>query len=677
MRLSKRFYAILFTILLVALMLFIPALPALAANVTNVALSVTSGPPGTVVTITGSGFSAASFTVTFGGIQVVPSTTISGGAISAVFAVPLLPRTSTPYNVTVTATGDTVNTPTFTITPKISLSKSSGVVGDDIHVSGNGFLANTTITISFDSVGITSTSSDSSGTFSNVDLTIPETRAGWHTISARDYLGSSPGVVFIVAPQITLSTSTASVGSTITCSGNGFAASSNISFSLDSTAISGVATTNVNGKFSNTTLTIPAISGGAHTFQARDTSGNSATANMTIRSVITINPNNGPAGTTVTVTGSGFLANGSINITYDGASVTISPSSVTADSKGSFTTSFKAPSGPSGVHTIIASDASYTASTQFTSVIVATVTPTNGVVGTTITASGAGFKAKAPIIISYDGSQAVLITTDSVGNFSTTFSASPSSTGTHQITITDQTNTVKFSFNILPAITVEPTSGFVGSDITVKATGFTANRGITIRYDADQKISSNADPTGTLIAIIKAPTSVGGNHLITVSDGTSTLTAIFAMDSIPPSVPPLLVPSSLTKADKIATLGWQEVTDRSGVTYTLQIATDAMFSSLILQKQGLTTPAYTLTEEETLKSVSKKTPYYWRVKAIDAASNESEWSTPATFYVGFVLADWAQYVIFGVVAVLFGVVGFLLGRLTGRRTPPTGNAVSP
>lgn len=480
-----------------------------------------------------------------------------------------------------------------------------------------------------------------------------------------------------MSPQITLSTSTASVGSTITCSGNGFAASANISFSLDNTAISGVATTNVNGGFSNTTLTIPAISGGAHTFQTRDTSGNSATANMTIRSVIAINPDNGPAGTTITVTGTGFLANGSINITYDGASVSVTPSSTAADSKGSFTTSFKVPSGPSGVHTIIVSDASYTASTQFTSVIVATVTPTNGAVGTTITAMGGGFKAKAPIIISYDGSQVALITTDVIGNFSTTFPASPSSTGTHQITITDQTNTVKFSFNIVPAITVEPASGFVGSDITVKATGFTANRAITIKYDADQKISSNADQNGTLTAIIKAPPSVGGNHLIIVSDGTSTLTAIFAMDAIPPPVPPLLVPSSLTKADKIATLGWQEVTDRSGVTYTLQIATDATFSSLILQKQGLTTPAYTLTEEEMLKSVSKKTPYYWRVKAIDAASNESAWSTPSTFYVGFVLADWAQYVIFGVVAVLFGVIGYLLAMLRYRPKPPDKKEVGP
>lgn len=192
MRLSKRLCAVLFTILLVTLMLLIPAFHVLAANVTNVALSVTSGPPGTVVTVTGSGFTVPNnYTVTFGAVPVIGTTAVpASGVISAVFAVPALPRAT--YNVTVTATGDTVNIPTFTITPEISLSKSSGMVGDDIHVSGDGFTASSLVNILFDGTSITSVYSDIYGAFSNADLTIPQARAGWHTISARDYLGSSP-----------------------------------------------------------------------------------------------------------------------------------------------------------------------------------------------------------------------------------------------------------------------------------------------------------------------------------------------------------------------------------------------------------------------------------------------------------------------------------------------------
>ena len=127
------------------MILLIPVLPVLAADVTDVALSVTSWPPGTGVTITGSGFTAATFSVTFGSTPVIISSPISGGAISAGFSVPLLPRKSTPYNILVTATGDTVNVPTFVITSRVLLSNSSGQVGDQVTVSGNGFAASSTV----------------------------------------------------------------------------------------------------------------------------------------------------------------------------------------------------------------------------------------------------------------------------------------------------------------------------------------------------------------------------------------------------------------------------------------------------------------------------------------------------------------------------------------------------
>jgi hypothetical protein len=613
-------------------------------------------------------------------MTVIPSTLITfpGGSISNAFAVPTLPRTGTPYSVIVTVPGnvDTANISAFTITPVIWLSVSSGKVADSIHVSGYGFLADTNITISFDNTAITTVYSDSSGTFYNKDLVIPSVIAGWHTISARDYVGSSPGTSFVVSPSITSSSSTGTVGSSINCSGKGFAAHSNISFSLDSTTLSGSAVTNASGEFNNASLTIPPIAGGDHTLKARDASGNTATTGITINAAITINPDNGPAGTTITVTGNGFQANGSINITYHGVIVTTSPSPLTTTSTGSFTATFMASSLPSGVYTVIASDATRTATAQFNSSATAVISPSSGTVGTTITVDGAGFKAKSAIYINYDGSQIAHGTSDSNGNFTITFTAVSSSTGTHQITVTDNTNTSKLSFNIMPAIQIEPTNGFVGSDITVSGTGFTSKHTVSFKYSDELLSSSSTDADGTFTVVLKAPASQGGNHIIAVSDGTSTLMTTFVMDSAAPAAPPLLSPQALTKASKAATFSWQEATDPSGVTYTLQIATDDTFSVLILQKEGLLTPTYTLTKEETLKSVSKKTPYYWRVKAIDGALNESAWSIPSTFYVGFVLTDWIQYVIFGVVAILFGVIGYILAMLRFRPKPPPTKEVS-
>ncbi len=79
-------------------------------------------------------------------------------------------------------------------------------------------------------------------------------------------------------------------------------------------------------------------------------------------------------------------------------------------------------------------------------------------------------------------------------------------------------------------------------------------------------------------------------------------------------------------------------------------------------------PVFTIlpTEAEKLQSVSKEAPYYWHVKAIDGAFNESQWSGTGAFSVGFSLAlpQPLIYTIFGIGALLLGMFGFWLGRKT-------------
>jgi len=668
----RRFRNSLITVSVVSLLvtiLFLTALPASAANVTDVAISSVSGPPGTVVSITGSGFSAATYTVTMGGITVVPTTAVVAGVISATFAVPVLPRTGIPYALIVTAGTDIVNTPYFTITPAIWLSNASGSVSDTIKVNGYGFFANTTIAISFDGVDIVSTASDSSGSFANVDLIIPQAKGGWHTISARDYIGTSPGVVFVISPKISLSTASGQIGSTIICSGSGFAALSNVSFSIDTVTIGGTAITDANGTLSPTTLTIPAMSGGLHTFKAQDASANSAVASLTVTATVVISPSTGTSGTTVTVTGSGFQSNGTVTITYNGASVATVPSIIQSNTNGSVAASFNASPLPSGVYDVVVSDSVRTATAQFSSVAAARINLIEGKVGTSVTATGTGFRPRGEVAVNYDGVKVGTGSSDIYGNFTVTFSVPSSSAGLHQVVVTDKSNSITFSFKIDPGLTINPLTGYVGGDIKINVSGFGSDKPVTVKYDVDLLTSGTTDSNGAFSATVKAPASKGGNHTITATDGTNTLTAVFAMDSTPPDQPELFFPAPLTKADKNATFSWQAVNDPSGVTYSLQIATDNTFAILVLQKQGLTSPQYTLTPQDVLKSVSKKTPYYWRVRAIDGASNESPWSTSSTFYKGFVLTDWALYIIFGIVAILCGLVGFLLG-MKFRPKPP-------
>ena len=139
------------------------------------------------------------------------------------------------------------------------------------------------------------------------------------------------------------------------------------------------------------------------------------------------------------------------------------------------------------------------------------------------------------------------------------------------------------------------------------------------------------------------------------------------MDSTAPPTPSLLSPASSSKASATPTLKWQNVSDPSGVTYSLEISTDSAFSIPELQKDGLKQSEYTLTSQEILGNVSKDAPYYWRVKAIDGADNQSDWSTPSTFYVGDVSSKRANYIFIVVgICVGVGIIAFLIEWLRRR-----------
>ena len=138
------------------------------------------------------------------------------------------------------------------------------------------------------------------------------------------------------------------------------------------------------------------------------------------------------------------------------------------------------------------------------------------------------------------------------------------------------------------------------------------------------------------------------------------------MDSTSPLTPTLLSPISSSQASQTPTLKWQNVTDPSCISYSLEIAKNNTFNILVLQKDGLKQSEYTLTDQEVLASVSKDTPYYWRVKAVDGADNQSDWSTPFTFYVGNVLKK-SNYVLIVVgICIVVGGIAFLVEWLRRR-----------
>jgi hypothetical protein len=678
MRLNKKFLGVLLSVLLTAMLITIPVTPVSAAATVSLGVTPASGPAGTIVYVTaGPCTAASSFTVLFGSTNIVSGVVPAGGTVTTYFSVPVSVRNT--YSISVsTSAGETTLTPaTFTVTPIIHLNNVSGAAGDQVSVSGNGFYSNTAITLYFDGSPVTLTApvtTDYSGQFSTATFTVPTAAGGTHTVTAGDTGGVSFGVTFTISAKMSLSATTGNVGSSITASGSGFAVSSALSFFLDGTAFSSTAHTDATGNFSNAAIVIPSIAGGAHTLTATDSVGNSLSATFTVTGTTTVAPTSGAIDSTVTVTGQGFQASSPIQISYDGGAVTTVPASVTSDANGQFSASLKVPAGASGTHVIKITDGANTTSTNFTSISTATVSPTSGPVGTTVTAKGSGFKANGTVSINYNNVQIGTVTASGLGNFSTNINIPAAGTGSHPLVLSDSSNTQSFTFSVTPtANPMTPTTGPIGTSVTFSGSGFGSSKTLNVTYDGNPVTLtpvSTTDATGTFNVSFKIPVSKSGNHTIIVSDGTTTNTYTFKLDATPPVAPTLTLPAAATKLGKIPTLSWSPVTDANGgITYNMQISKDQAFNTVLITKSGLTATTYTLDTNvpaEKLKSASKSAPYYWRVQATDAAGNVGAWTTPQTFLVGLALSDYIVYIIFAVIAIMLGVLGFVIGRITKR-----------
>jgi hypothetical protein len=257
-------------------------------------------------------------------------------------------------------------------------------------------------------------------------------------------------------------------------------------------------------------------------------------------------------------------------------------------------------------------------------------------------------------------------TTDNYGRFDVSFNVPAYPSGTYKVTASDGINKMEASYTITTEVNISQTTGNVGMAVTVTGVGFVAGKTVTITYDNEQVATTTVGSNASFSASFTIPASKKGDHIIKVSDGINSLQKTFTMESTPPPVPVPLKPEMNSKAKSQTFFDWEDVNDPSGVTYTLQVATSKSFSqaTIVLEKTGLEQSEYTLTKEEKLKTVKKDAPYYWHVKAVDGASNESQWSGAGSFYVGFYMPQPVIYILIGVGALALAGFAFWLGRRT-------------
>ena len=296
------------------------------------------------------------------------------------------------------------------------------------------------------------------------------------------------------------------------------------------------------------------------------------------------------------------------------------------------------------------------------------LTPSTGTPGSTVTIKGTGFPAKNnDIKVSFDGNDTKLsIFTSELGSFTGAFTIPDTMAGTHEFKAIDENlsiGDVTANLQVGPTISLEPAHPDIGAEVMLTGRGFAARSTVAIKYD-DIAVSNSptTNDTGNFTDTFQVPESSTDTHVITATDKAGNVgTCGLPLEGTAPSVPNPISPAKARFGwfgSQPVIFTWSEVSDPSGVTYTLEVNRDDIsFFPLEpgMRKTGLSKP----------NCVMRLAPgtYYWRVKAIDGAGNESEWSYSVyPFQVGL-FSGW--YLTIG--AIIFIIVFIFIVRAFFRR----------
>jgi hypothetical protein len=399
-----------------------------------------------------------------------------------------------------------------------------------------------------------------------------------------------------------------------------------------------------------------------------------------IRGEIWLTPEEGSVGDKVGISGEDLGPNQAITVEYEDDEVDIISGDVMTDGEGKFSCTVVIPDSVIGEHVITVTDQSGDKpEALFTVEPRIILVPAQQEGGKTVAVIGTGFEAEFPIKLTLDGNRVetnpYYIETDLQGSFDCIFAAPLYENPIIEVVAADRDlNKAEAQLTVLGGIRLGPVTtpaspGNVGMELTIYGAGFASGATINISYSEGDEVISQATATanadGSFTTPFTVPPSIAGSHLITATDGAITATATFTMESAAPLVPVPRLPEVAGTAEEEARFDWDDVADPSGVSYTLQVASDIDFNSLVVDKQGLPLSEYTLTEDEKLESAGQKA-YYWRVKAVDGASNEGQWSPVGLFYVGFsrtAFSGEVWYILYGLIGlVLVGLVFWLYRR---------------
>ena len=493
----------------------------------RVMLSQQSAPPGTSVTVDGTGFAANAdgLSIRFGDGLVGSAAADGQGTFTRSFSVPQ--SASGTYSIGVTGSESTFNV-SFSVTPKISINGPNTERGGSVTVRGSGFGPNErdiTVTLQNKPV-VTDIDATAQGSWS-ATFEAPSLPSGVYALQAFGSItsvNSVPEVPMTLASYLVLSRSSGSPGEVIQISGEGFNARDGITIIAGDGLVQTTTVADQTGSWS-ANLRIPTAPGGRLAIKATGSAGETQEALFTVTPVATISQPFSHPGGSIELVGHGFEAGQSLSIIFRDAAV----ASPVADSHGSWTANFSVPAAPAGSYSIAIKGTGGELDIPFLvsaglSLSVAQAGPTE-----TISVSGVGFGAvERGISISVDRTAVASgISADRRGSWTVDFAVPSLPGSTYEVwatgPVTSSGNTHQEYLTIIPRLDMSPDRGSPGARVNVTGRGFdSGQRDIVLNFNnVSVALVVAADNSGGFRTTFEVPESPSGLHFVSHSGSTT------------------------------------------------------------------------------------------------------------------------------------------------------------
>lgn len=325
-------------------------------------------------------------------------------------------------------------------------------------------------------------------------------------------------ILAMAAPSITsLSPTSGGAGTSVTITGSGFGTTQ------------GTSTVKFNGTTA-TTITLwsatsikAAVPTGATTGNVVVTVGgvasNGKPFTVTAPSITSLSPVTGGAGTSVTITGTGFgISQGTSSVQFNGTTAT----TITSWSATSIKASV--PTGATTGNVVVTVGGMASAGILFTVTApsITSLSPTSGAVGTLVTIAGSGFgTTQGSSTVQFNGATATSITSWSA----TSIKASvPTGATTGNVVITVggiASNGKSFTVKPTPSIaSLSPTFGAVGISVTISGANFGTTQGTsTVKING---VTATPTSWGASQIVVPVPSGASTGNVVVNTSGVNT-----------------------------------------------------------------------------------------------------------------------------------------------------------